>query len=272
MVLLNPFQKHDVSDFEGVFIPLSQAQRHPSVAPIPGDDSKPRLTSDSDEKGIDAGPSPADYGTTTLESLRAEVDLDIAASGHDTQYDRKSKIINKAIQDIGMGRYQWELFILCGFGWLADNMWLQGVALTLPQLTAEFGPSETRVRYTTCATFVGLCLGASFWGVASDVVGRRLAFNFTLFIAGVFGLAAGGGNSWIGVCGLYAALGCGVGGNLPVDGALFLEFLPFASGGLLTLLSVWWPVGQLISSLGKFGHPVDSGQSSASKHHMARFY
>lgn len=37
----------------------------------------------------------------------------------------KSKVINKAIQDIGMGRYQWELFALCGFGWTADNLWLQ---------------------------------------------------------------------------------------------------------------------------------------------------
>lgn len=33
----------------------------------------------------------------------------------------KSKVINKAIQDIGMGRYQWELFMLCGFGWTADK-------------------------------------------------------------------------------------------------------------------------------------------------------
>lgn len=24
-----------------------------------------------------------------------------------------------------MGRYQWYLFILCGFGWFADNFWLQ---------------------------------------------------------------------------------------------------------------------------------------------------
>lgn len=40
-----------------------------------------------------------------------------------------------------------------------------------------------------------------------------------------------------------------MGGNLPVDGALFLEFLPDASSSLLTLLSVWWPVGQLVSSL-----------------------
>lgn len=33
----------------------------------------------------------------------------------------KAKVINLAIQDIGMGRYQWQLFILCGFGWFADK-------------------------------------------------------------------------------------------------------------------------------------------------------
>ena len=108
---------------------------------------------------------------------------------------------------------------------------------------------EIQVRYTTCATFVGLCIGASFWGIASDVIGRRPAFNATLFIAGVFGLAVGGSSNWVGTCGMFAALGVGVGGNLPVDGALFLEFLPHASGGILTMLSVWWPVGQLIASL-----------------------
>jgi len=126
---------------------------------------------------------------------------------------------------------------------------LQGVALTLPQLSAEFGVSETEVRYTTLALFLGLCIGASFWGTASDIIGRRLAFNFTLFLAGVFGLASGGGPNWIGTCALYACIGLGVGGNLPVDGALFLEFLPQTSGNLLTLLSVFWPVGNLIASL-----------------------
>jgi MFS family permease len=126
---------------------------------------------------------------------------------------------------------------------------LQGVALTLPQLSAEFGVSDVEVRYTTLALFLGLCIGASFWGTASDVLGRRLAFNFTLFLAGAFGLASGGGPNWIGTCALYACIGLGVGGNLPVDGALFLEFLPQTSGNLLTLLSVFWPVGNLIASL-----------------------
>ena len=152
-----------------------------------------------------------------------------------------------------MGAYQWQLFALAGFGWFADNLWLQGVALTLPSLSTEFGVDSNTVRYTTLSLFLGLCIGASFWGIASDIIGRRLAFNFTLFLAGAFGLAAGGGPNWIGTCALYACVGLGVGGNLPVDGALFLEFLPFASGNLLTLLSVWWPVGQLVSSLVAWG-------------------
>ena len=253
-IFLNPFQKHDVSDFPDTYVPLQHAERHASVADIHGDSMAGvkggRSDSLKDDKSGGNGHAVDDL---TLDALRAEVEKDLSAGGHDSAYDRKAKVINKAITDIGMGPYQWQLFVLCGFGWLADNMWLQTVALTLPSLTSEFGPSETNVRYTTCALFIGLCIGASFWGVASDVIGRRFAFNATLFIAGVFGLAVAGGPSWIGTCGLYSALGVGIGGNLPVDGALFLEFIPTASQGLLTLLSVWWPLGQLISSLVAWG-------------------
>jgi len=126
---------------------------------------------------------------------------------------------------------------------------MQGVSLTLPSLSAEFGISEKSVRYTTSSLFVGLCFGSFFWGIGSDVMGRRIAFNVTLLITSVFGIASAYASSWGGVCVLYAAMGFGVGGNLPVDGALFLEFLPDASSSLLTLLSVWWPIGQLVSSL-----------------------
>ncbi|KAF9884040.1 hypothetical protein FE257_002378 [Aspergillus nanangensis] len=253
MRFINPFSKRNDRVLPGVVVPLDNAPAHSPSNPTP--DVEPEKK--SDETSLDRAPteengfaaSLPEAGHLTIESMRAETEADLAASGVDSAYDRKSKVINRAVQDIGMGRYQWQLFVLCGFGWLADNLWLQGVALTLPQLSMEFGVSESRVRFTTCALFLGLCLGASFWGIASDVIGRRPAFNMTLFITGVFGLAAGGGPNWIGVCALFSSLGLGVGGNLPVDGALFLEFLPFASGNLLTLLSVWWPIGNLISSL-----------------------
>ena len=40
----------------------------------------------------------------------------------DPLYARKAHILNAAIQKIGMGRYQWRLFCVAGFGWAADNV------------------------------------------------------------------------------------------------------------------------------------------------------
>ncbi|KAJ5103351.1 hypothetical protein N7532_003880 [Penicillium argentinense] len=247
----NPF-KRDRQNFPGVVIPLADAPA--PKKPDMNDEKKAELSdtnkslerASSAENGS-AGDSVQEPSHRTLESLRAEIDAD--ESGRNSVYDRKAKVINSALKDIGMGRYQWQLFFLCGFGWLADNLWLQGVALTLTPISMEFGISESEVRFTTCALFLGLCIGASSWGIASDILGRRIAFNTTLFLAGTFGLAAGGAPNWVGVSALYACLGLGVGGNLPVDGALFLEFLPMASGNMLTMLSVWWPIGQMIGSL-----------------------
>ncbi|CAI7573430.1 unnamed protein product [Penicillium pancosmium] len=229
--------------FPEVVVPLESAP-----APTKDDGSNTSLDrASSQENGSGAGPEKR--STLTLEALREEIDSSISASGHNTVYDRKAKVINRAIQDIGMGRYQWGLFILCGMGWVADNLWLQGVALTLTPVSNEFGVSENYSRFATCSLFVGLIVGASFWGIASDAIGRRPAFNCTLFICGTFGLAAGGGNSWIAVCALYACLGLGVGGNLPVDAAVFLECLPPNSANILSGLATWWSVGTLISSM-----------------------
>ena len=66
-------------------------------------------------------------------------------------------------------------------------------------------------------------------------MGRTLAFNLTLFVTSVFGTAAGGGTSFIAVAALVACLGIGTGGNLPVDGAIFLEFIPGTHQYLLTM-------------------------------------
>ena len=87
---VNPFKRHDVSDFENVFVPLAQAHRSPSV--IAAHDSK-LGTKDglpvTNEKDSEAAVVTSEgYSAYTIEGLRAEIDSDLAASGHDTAYDR----------------------------------------------------------------------------------------------------------------------------------------------------------------------------------------
>jgi MFS family permease len=99
-------------------------------------------------------------------------------------------------------------------------------------------------------TYLGMSFGSVGWGVISDAFGRRFTFNSTLLLTGVFGVLISFGPTYAITTFLFACMGVGVGGNLPVDGALFLEFLPMADNRLLTLLSAWWPGGQLVSAIG----------------------
>ena len=36
---------------------------------------------------------------------------------------------------------------------------------------------------------------------------------------------------------------------MPVDSAVFLDFVPGSHQYLLTILSIWWAIGQLVASL-----------------------
>ncbi|SPJ75281.1 related to 4-hydroxybenzoate transporter [Fusarium torulosum] len=165
----------------------------------------------------------------------------------DPVYEAKARILNRAIQDLGMGRYQWELFIVIGFGWASDNLWPIVTSLILPSVANEF--SVTHAPYLTLAQNIGLLGGAIWWGFGCDVFGRKWAFNLTLGITAVFGLISASAPNFAAI-GIFDALwSFGVGGNLPVDSAIFLEFLPGSHQYLLTILSIDWAIAQVIGTL-----------------------
>ncbi|KAI5887604.1 MFS general substrate transporter [Schizophyllum commune H4-8] len=164
----------------------------------------------------------------------------------DAVYKKKAQILNQAIQEIGMGKYQYLLFITAGFGWFADSVWPLLTGLILTPVVAEFGFTPS---YLTLAANIGLLVGAAFWGFGCDVFGRRWAFNLTLLITGAFGLAAGGSDRFVTLASLLAVVGVGVGGNMPVDSALFLDLVPGTHQYLLTVMTVFWSLGQLFASM-----------------------
>ncbi|KAH7034563.1 major facilitator superfamily transporter [Microdochium trichocladiopsis] len=160
----------------------------------------------------------------------------------DPVYEAKARI-----QDIGMGKYQWQLFIVVGFGWASDNLWPIVTSLILLPIRNEFHPA--RPELLPLSQNIGLLVGAMFWGFGCDIFGRKWAFNLTLGLTAVWGLVAASAPSFAGIAVFAALWSFGVGGNLPVDSAIFLEFLPGTHQYLLTILSIDWAIAQVIATL-----------------------
>lgn len=87
----NPFATHDVSEFEGVLIPLDRAVRHHSV--VSNAEKEKEKDSDSESSSSTAAHTTPAQGLT-LESLRAEVEGDVAAGGSSTAYDRMCALVD----------------------------------------------------------------------------------------------------------------------------------------------------------------------------------
>lgn len=203
--------------------------------------------------GYDA--TPKDTGSTAapVPEIIDEIEIQhgdksaLPSGTFDPVYEAKARELNKAIQAIGMGKYQWQLFVVIGFGWASDNLWPIVTSLILTAVGNEFKPSYN--AYLSLSQNIGLLIGAIFWGFGCDLFGRKWAFNLTIGITGVFGLIAAGSPNFAAICVFAALWSVGVGGNLPVDSAIFLEFLPASHQYLLTVLSIDWAFAQLVASL-----------------------
>ncbi|WVW78971.1 hypothetical protein I302_100934 [Kwoniella bestiolae CBS 10118] len=169
--------------------------------------------------------------------------------GSDTGGRDGERGLEETLEKIGFGAYHWRLLALCGFGWMSDNSALQCIAVILPRVQVHFDLSSKVVGLLSASTMAGMMIGAVAWGVISDLLGRSLPFNATLFLTAVFGIAASfSPNFWV-LCFWMFLLGSAVGGSMPTDGTLFLENLPHSKQYLLTLLSVFFSLGAVLSSV-----------------------
>lgn len=104
----NPFTRNDRAEFLGVVVPLSQATRNVPAAEdsptekdaIGKDNGTPNEPKDegtdrldrigSEEVGAASNP---EFSHQSIESIRAEVESEMSASGHDSTYDRMSYLL-----------------------------------------------------------------------------------------------------------------------------------------------------------------------------------
>jgi MFS family permease len=169
-------------------------------------------------------------------------------------YEKKCELINHEIDLMGMGRYQWSIWALCGFGYMIDLMWAQAFGLVLSPIQQEFGFGADETGKLSTAFSIGLTSGAFVWGVLVDVIGRKFSFNLTVFIACVFGTCIGTPSTYNAILALTALTGFGVGGNIPIDTTITLEATPQNKRYLLPLLSIFQPIGVVICSILAYGY------------------
>jgi len=198
-------------------------------------------------KSLEEARTPAGEPAVATEIQGFDDDGAIPKGQLDPIYEAKARVLNRAIQDIGMGWYQWQLFIVVGFGWASDNLWPIVTSLILIPIRNEFHPA--RPELLTLSQNIGLLVGAMFWGFGCDIFGRKWAFNLTLGLTALWGTVAASAPSFAAIAVFAALWSFGVGGNLPVDSAIFLEFLPGSHQYLLTILSIDWAIAQVVATL-----------------------
>ncbi|KAF7560567.1 hypothetical protein G7046_g3587 [Stylonectria norvegica] len=171
-----------------------------------------------------------------------------------TYFERKAELINVELEKLGFGRYQQCIWLLCGFGYFLDLCWAQGVSLIATAIYQEMNvPADKQGLIFTCSN-AGLAIGALAFGIITDIIGRKWAFNLTCLITSVFGmLLAACKDNYGAICGIYFLACVGLGGNIPIDATIALEFMPPSRRYLVSLLSMWQPVGVVVASAVAYG-------------------
>ncbi|KAA1469701.1 MFS general substrate transporter [Dentipellis sp. KUC8613] len=181
--------------------------------------------------------------------FQGEDDADEPDLEQNDPHDDGRTPLDKTIDRIGMGSYQWTLLSLCGFGWMADNMWIQAIAIVLPRVQRHYAVPDSYIGTVSSSMFAGMMFGAIGWGTCSDLMGRSTAFNATLFFTAIFGILASFANTFTLLCISLFFLGSSVGGSMPTDGTLLLEHMPRGKEYLVTALSVFFSFGAVLSAL-----------------------
>src|ERR671926_1935858 len=101
-----------------------------------------------------------------------------------------ARSVEQVVDAIGFGRFQRRLLLVCGVTWAADAAELLAIGFALPGIREDFGLGTSGAGLVAAAAFLGMLLGATFWGTVCDRIGRRAGFQATVAIFALFGLAS----------------------------------------------------------------------------------
>ncbi|XP_034026004.1 synaptic vesicle glycoprotein 2Ca [Thalassophryne amazonica] len=153
------------------------------------------------------------------------------------------------IQECGHGRFQWQLFLVLGLALMSDGVEVFVVGFVLPSAEMDMCVPNSSSGWLGSIVYLGMMVGAFFWGGMSDKVGRRQCLLICMSTNGFFAFLSSfvQGYGFFLVCRLVA--GFGVGGAVPIVFSFFAEVLSREKRGEhLSWLCMFWMIGEIYAS------------------------
>ncbi|XP_067838258.1 synaptic vesicle glycoprotein 2Ca isoform X4 [Heptranchias perlo] len=153
------------------------------------------------------------------------------------------------IQECGHGRFQWALFFVLGLSLMADGVEVFVVGFVLPSAETDMCVENSSTGWLGSIVYLGMMMGAFFWGGLADKMGRRQALIICMSVNGFFAFLSSfvQGYGLFLFCRFFA--GFGIGGAVPIVFAYFAEVLAREKRGEhLSWLCMFWMIGGIYAS------------------------
>lgn len=148
------------------------------------------------------------------------------------------------LRECGHGRFQWTLYFVLGLALMADGVEVFVVGFVLPSAEKDMCLSDSNKGMLGLIVYLGMLVGAFFWGGLADRLGRRQCLLISLSVNSVFAFFSSfvqGYGTFL-FCRLLS--GVGIGGSIPIVFSYFSEFLAQEKRGEhLSWLCMFWMIG-----------------------------
>ncbi|XP_014669036.1 PREDICTED: synaptic vesicle glycoprotein 2C-like [Priapulus caudatus] len=196
-----------------------------------------------------------DDGELSLETdkLLQDISEESDVVGRHTDIDKsgtRSWIYDDVLDYIGLGKYHWILLLVMGWTNCGDAVEVLCVSFLLPSAECELRLTSQDKGWLNASIFLGMMIGGYVWAVFADMNGRRKTLISSLVFNAVFGALSSFARSFEMLLVLRFLSGIGVGGNIPIAWAYFVEFQPRQKRGrMLSLMAGFWMIGNVLVAL-----------------------
>jgi hypothetical protein len=96
-----------------------------------------------------------------VEVAERKIQGNVRAKVLDDTYAAKSQLVGEAISLIGLTRWQYLMWSVCGFSWIVDNIANYAMAVTFTSVAREWTIPD--ITMTNIAFSLGGLIGSFFW-------------------------------------------------------------------------------------------------------------